>query len=106
MLGQYDKAKELFERALKIQEQHHDQDHFQLAKMLTKPGNVFGRLGDQSKKKELLERAFDVFVKHYGHGSVEVAITIYNLALAHGELGEYQKAAELPVFQRSLWSAL
>ena len=103
-LGQYEKAKELFERALKIQEQHYGQDHFEVARTLTNLATAYGELKDYDKAKDVLERALKINERHYGHGSVEVAITLSNLARAHGKLGEYKEAAEmlqrvLPVFE-------
>ena len=103
-LKDYEKAKELFERALKTLERHYGQDHFGVAITLTNLGNVYGDLGDFDWAKEIIERAVNIDVKHFGEDDVEVAMTLRNLAMTHGKLGEYQQAAEmlervLPVFE-------
>ena len=43
-LADYDKAKDILERALNIEEQHFGQGHFEVAKTITTLGNVYGRL--------------------------------------------------------------
>ena len=94
-LGEYEKAKELFERALKTDEQHYGQDHFDVSRSLENLGNAHRMLGEYDRAEELLEWAFNIKVRQCGQDHVEVAVTLYNLALVHGKLGEHEKAAEM-----------
>ncbi|WP_353272036.1 tetratricopeptide repeat protein [Wolbachia endosymbiont (group A) of Nomada goodeniana] len=66
-LGNHKKKKELFERALAIQEKHYGLDHFQVAIAMTNLGNTYGALGDHKKAKELLEQASFILEKHHSH---------------------------------------
>ena len=52
--------KDLLERALKIQEKHYGEDHFELAVTLGNLGCAYGELGDHNKEKDLLERALEM----------------------------------------------
>ena len=56
-LGDYQRQKELLERAITIEEQHYGPNHPEVAITLTNLGNAYGSLGDYPRQKELLERA-------------------------------------------------
>ena len=77
-LGDFEKAKDVLERVVKMKERHYGQEHFVVAKALTNLATAYGELEDYDKAKNILERAVNINVKHYGHGSVEVAILLYN----------------------------
>ena len=51
ILGEYEKAKDVLERALNIDEKHCGQDHIEVAITLTNLGNVYSKLGDYDKAK-------------------------------------------------------
>ena len=100
VLSDTDKAKDVFERVLKIQGQHCDQDQFEPGTTLTNLANVYGSLGDQSKEKELLEWALKIDMQHYGTNHYQVAITLTSLGAAYMELGDHDKAKD--IFERAL----
>ena len=75
MLGQYDKAKEVLERALKIKEQHYGQEHFEVVKTLTNLGSTYRELKDYEKARDVLEQALKIKEQHYGQDHYEVATT-------------------------------
>ena len=100
VLSDNDKAKDVFERVLKIQGQHCDQDHFEPGTTLTNLGNVYGSLSDQSKEKELLEWALKIDMALYGKDHFRVAITLTSLGVAYMELGDHDKAKD--IFERAL----
>ncbi len=94
-LGFTIKAKDFWERALKIQERHYGKDHVEVASTLGNLATAIGALGDAKTAKELLERALVIKEQHYGKNHVEVARTLGNLATAIGALGDAKTAKEL-----------
>lgn len=78
-MGNLQKAKKLFERALPIFEKHYGSDHFEVAKLLANLSIAHGDLGDHKKKKELLEQALPIFEKYYGPDHPEVAKILADL---------------------------
>ncbi|WP_264707211.1 tetratricopeptide repeat protein [Wolbachia endosymbiont (group A) of Acrocera orbiculus] len=94
-LGNSRRQKELFERALVVQEKHYGPYHFQVAIARANLGNAYGDLGDHKKEKKLLEHALPILEKHYGHDHSQVAIILINLGNAYGSLGDPQKQKEL-----------
>ena len=71
------------------------QDHFEVSRVLTNLGHVYGRLGDKSKAKELFERVLKTQIKHFGQDHFETAITLTNLGNVYINLGDYDKAKEV-----------
>ena len=90
----------MLQRALKIQETHYGEDHYQVAITLANLAIAHGALGDPTTKKEMLQRALKIKETHYGEDHYEVAITLTNLANAHGDLGDPRTKKEL--LQRAL----
>jgi tetratricopeptide (TPR) repeat protein len=94
-LGDGQKSREWWERALPILERHYGTDNPNVAQTLMNLGNAYGSLGDSQKQQELLERALKIKERHYGPDHPEVAVTLTNLGNAYGGLGDYQKKREL-----------
>ncbi len=89
-MGDVIRAGARWERALRIDEAHYGQDHWQVASTLVNLANAFGALGDAQTKKTLLERALAIKEEHYGKDHWQVASTLVNLANAFGALGDAQ----------------
>ncbi len=73
-LGDPKRQKELLERALKIEEAHYGQDHFEVAMTLNNLANAYGSLGDPERQTELLERALKICEAHYGQDYLVVVV--------------------------------
>jgi len=99
-LGDYAKARELYERALAIFEKHLGQNHPNVATLVNNLGEVYISLGDYAKARELCERALAIFEKHLGQNHPNVAMLVNNLGSVYKSLGDYAKAREL--FERAL----
>lgn len=85
-------AKQLHERALRIQEAHYGRNHVQVAVTLDNLGIAYTELGNPEQAKELLERALAIHETHFGRDHVQVAWTLDNLGSALRDLGELRRA--------------
>jgi tetratricopeptide (TPR) repeat protein len=120
-LGDAARAKELYERALAIEEAVYGAYHVEVANTLTNLGLVQLRtppptvapghrranldgtalgelrtdLGDTARAKELLERALSIQEAAYGADHVNVAHTLGNLGKAYADLGDAARAKEV-----------
>ena len=65
-LEEYKKAKELFERALKIEVQHYGQDHVEVAMTIYNLALAHGDLGEYEKAAEMMESVLLVYEDHFG----------------------------------------
>ena len=59
-LGDYQKQKELLQRARSIQERAYGTEHVEVAATVSDLGSVFGGLSDYRKQKQLLELALSI----------------------------------------------
>ena len=62
-LGEYRKAQELYERALRIQEREYGTEHRVVAPILADLAKACGRLGNAALQRELLERAHRIVAR-------------------------------------------
>ena len=105
-LGQYDKAKDVLKRALKIEEQHYGHDDFEVARTLENLGNVHTELKDYEKAKDIIERALKIQEQHFGQGHFEVAKTLSNLGKTRRIPESGRDVGEgAACFRRSFWSS-
>jgi tetratricopeptide (TPR) repeat protein len=88
-------AKQLHERALRIQEAHYGQHHVQVGVTLDNLGICYIQLGNPEKAKGLLERALQINERHFGPNHVQVAWSLDNLGGALRDLGELWRAKAL-----------
>merc|ERR1712118_471899 len=90
-LGEYQKMKQLLERALPILERvtESSYEHVTFALAWGTLGSAFGHLGDYHKQKDLLERALSTLEREYGPEHIKVALTLGSLGTAFGGLGDY-----------------
>lgn len=85
-------AKQLHERALRIQEKHYGPNHVQVGVTLDNLGIAHTELGNPEYAKELLKRALDIHETHFGSDHVQVAWTLDNLGSCLRDLGELRQA--------------
>mmetsp|Transcript_81218 Transcript_81218/g.143657 ORF Transcript_81218/g.143657 Transcript_81218/m.143657 type:complete len:622 (+) Transcript_81218:49-1914(+) len=88
-------AKQLHERALRIQEAHYGPNHVQVAVTLDNLGIANTELGHPEVAKDLLERALRIHEAHFGAQHVQVAWTLDNLGCTLRDLGQLQQARVL-----------
>jgi len=93
LLGQIEKAREYYERSLKLQEEYKDQK--EIIPTLNLLASVCRRSGDIERAKELCENALRIGEKSTHKNDNEFATTLATLGLTFSDLGEIQKAKEL-----------
>ena len=97
-LGDFQQAKEYYERALSIQLNKRRPDHVYVARTYHAMGNLHLDLGDFQQAREYFERALSILLNKLGPD--HVAETYQNLGNLHRNLGDYQQAKEY--FERAL----
>lgn len=93
-------AKQLHERALRIQEGYYGPNHIQVAVTLDNLGIANTELGHPEVGKQQLERALRIHETHFGANHVQVAYSLDNLGTCLRELGALKQAQAL--HERSL----
>jgi tetratricopeptide (TPR) repeat protein len=91
----YDKALQLFERALAIRERLLRPDHHDVAASLNSLANLYRARGEYAKAEPLYNQALAIREKALGPEHPDVAASLNNLALLYGNRGEYAKAESL-----------
>ena len=100
-LGDYQQAKEYYERALSIQLNKLEPDHVAVARTYHSMGTLHHDFGDYQQAKECHERTLSIQQNKLGPGHVElVACTYHNMGTLHRDLGDYQQAKEY--YERAL----
>lgn len=97
-LGDHEKQRLAFERALRIEERVQGPAHFRVAITLDKLGGARASLGDHAEAAAAFERAARIQAENLGEPGcqdIDVAITSTNLALSKGMLGDRDKKREL-----------
>ena len=94
-LGEYNQAKQLYEKALTIRKKIFGEDHADVATSYNGLASVYNRLGQYNQAKELYEKALLIRKKIFGEDHADVATSYNNLALVYDTLGEYNQAKEL-----------
>ena len=87
-------AKEVFQRALRIDEEAYGSDHPEVATDVNLIGYVLELLGDLKGAKEHYERALKIGEEAYGANHPKVAIWVNNLGGALQSLGDLKGAKE------------
>jgi tetratricopeptide (TPR) repeat protein len=102
MLGQaqFSKAKEAFERTLKIDEKSYGQYHPNVAIRVNNLGLALQGLGEHQKARKCFERALKIDETKYGPNHPNVAIRVNNLGMVLKDLDEYEMARKC--FERAL----
>ncbi|MEX1364542.1 MAG: serine/threonine-protein kinase [Nannocystaceae bacterium] len=90
--GEYEQAKQHFERALRLHEQELGSEHPAVARSVSNLGTALSSLGDYAQAKLLHERALRIQEAALGPEHPEVADSLVDLGIAHHRLGEYEQA--------------
>ncbi len=93
LLGKYEEAKSLSEKALSIATSKQDEN--KIAEFQNNLALVLQDLGDYQGAKVLLEKATKSAEKNFGKDHPTTAVSYSNLALVLKDLGDYQGAKEL-----------
>lgn len=99
-LGNYDKAKQLFEQSIIIYQKNFHTTHFLFAQALGRLGCVFSEQGNYEKAKDLLEQCIEIYRKNSYENHPWFARTLGWLGNIYREKGDYKKAKQL--FEESL----
>ncbi|XP_046847655.1 uncharacterized protein LOC124441248 isoform X6 [Xenia sp. Carnegie-2017] len=93
-MGEYEKAKDFYERAIEIETRTFGLDHVDIAAMYNNLGSVYRDMGEYEKAKDFYERAIELETKAFGPDHVNIATTYNNLGLVYRDMGEYEKAKD------------
>ena len=93
-LGEHQKAKEYYERALSIQLKKLGRDHVDVACTYHNMGSLHHDLGEHQQAKEYYEGALSIQLNKLGLDHVDVASTYHNMGNLHNDLGDHQQAKE------------
>ncbi|EKE09933.1 MAG: Tetratricopeptide repeat protein [uncultured bacterium] len=99
-LGNYGKAKQLFEQSIAIYKKNFHKNHFWVAKALGCLGCVYSDQGNYEKAKQLLEQCILIYRKSSYENHPWFARTLGWLGNVYREQGNYEKAKQL--FEESL----
>ena len=94
-LGEYEKARDLLEKALKSDIENFGEKHPNVASKQSNLALVYKDLGEYKKAYDLLENALKSDIENFGEKHPNVATSQSNLANIYKDLGEYEKACDL-----------
>ena len=92
--GQYDRAIELLERALRIRMATLGEMHADTAATISSMGTSYGDKGQYDRAIELYERALRIKMATLGEMHASTAETISNMGASYNEKGQYDRAIE------------
>ena len=92
--GEYDKAIEYYEKALKSDLKNFDENHPTVATSWNNLGGAWNAKCEYDKAIEYYEKALMSYIKTFGEDHPNVAIRRNNLGLIWKSRGEYDKASE------------
>ena len=93
-LGQYNEAKEYYEKALIINKKIFGEEHASVATSYNNLGSVYQHLGQYNEAKEYHEKALIIRKKIFGEEHADVAASYNNLGNVYQDLGQYNEAKE------------
>lgn len=96
-LGEYEKAKFLFEQGLRIYKKHPSSN---IAWALTNLGNIYRKLGEYEKAKAFLEQSVIIYKKYLPDNHVYNTWALINLGNIYKNLDQRAKAKN--IFEKSL----
>jgi tetratricopeptide (TPR) repeat protein len=94
-LGDFARAKPLFEKALQIFEKSHGPDHETVGLIQNNLANLYLSSGEYDKAGPLYNSALKIFRKIHGLDHAAIAKTLCNLGMLHYYLGDYGEAEHL-----------
>ncbi len=93
--GDYLKARDLLEKALKSDLANFGEKHPKVAVRRSNLSSVYSDLGDFKKARELLEKALESDLENFGEKHPKVAVRQSNLGNVYQNLGDFEKARDL-----------
>ncbi|MCH5269313.1 MAG: tetratricopeptide repeat protein, partial [Lachnospiraceae bacterium] len=99
-LGEYKKAKKLYENFLKIFKKELAENPLDTAIIFNNLAVVYERQGEYEKAEELYEKSLNIRERVHGEDHPDTATCYNNLAVVYKRRGEYEKAEEL--YKKSL----
>ena len=93
-LGNTDKAKDCYKRALEIQMKELGPEHVDVATSYNNLGTLHSSLGETAEAKDCYKRALEIQMKELGPEHVDVATSYNNLGNLHSDLGNTDKAKD------------
>ncbi|XP_066030787.1 uncharacterized protein [Pocillopora verrucosa] len=93
-LGDTDKARDCYKRALEIQMKQLGPEHVDVAGSYNNLGTLHKALGDTDEAKDCYKRALEIQMKQLGPEHVDVAISYNNLGTLHKSLGDTDEAKD------------
>lgn len=99
-IGDASNARDVCQRALRIQESAESPDEAQIGATLSLAGYAFFKLGDLDRSRDLLTRAIELNERACGRDHPTVATTLVFLACLHHTCGQYSRQRE--VLERAL----
>ncbi|XP_046855703.1 serine/threonine-protein kinase/endoribonuclease IRE1-like [Xenia sp. Carnegie-2017] len=98
--GNYDKAKEFYEKALAIRKQSLARNQVEVPRSLSSLGNVLEKTGNYDKAIEFHEKALEFQKQSLGPNHIDVAASLNNIGLLYDKTGKQHKAIKF--FEKSL----
>ncbi len=98
--GDYDRAIEFFNEALKIKLKVLGKEHPDIAGAYNNMGVAYADKGDYDRAIEFFNRALEIYQKVLGEKHPNIAVTYNNLGLAYWNKGNYDRAIEF--FKKAL----
>ncbi len=94
-LGEFERARELFEAALKSDLENFGEKHPEIAVDQSNLAHVYRDLGEFEEARDLLETALQSDIENFGEKHPKVALQHSSLAHVYKDLGEFEKARDL-----------
>jgi tetratricopeptide (TPR) repeat protein/CHAT domain-containing protein len=91
-LGDFDKAKTFYQRAIDITGNDEEQDDPIFPTLLNNLGELYEAKGDYGEAKKVYEQAFEIRKKNFGPDHPEVAYSLGSLALLLEHQGQFEEA--------------
>ena len=94
LLGDYQQAKEYYERTLSMRLNKLGPDHVDVAHTYHIMGTLYRHMGDHRQAKEYYLRALSIRLNKFGPDHVVVAHTYHHMGTLHRDLGDLRQAKE------------
>jgi tetratricopeptide (TPR) repeat protein len=92
--GEYKKALEYAEQALKIRLELFGENNSDTALSYNNMGSIYGNLGDHKKALEYEEKALKIQLEFFRENNSDTALSYNNIGSTYGNLGDHKKALE------------
>jgi tetratricopeptide (TPR) repeat protein len=106
--GEFERAREVSERAVSIFQASFEADSVRLAQALVNLGSIVANAGDTKVARQHFERALAIFERRSGPNDYRTAHALVNVAQLYGQAGENEEARvreqrALAIFETTFW---